>query len=758
MVRTTVLLSILLTLVSCASSPEHYVARGNQLSESGRYADASLQYRKALQKNPQFGEAYFRLGLTELKQQQVAAAMRDLEQAVRLMPGRDDVKLHLADLYLTAYLADRSRPRSLYDRIAALAGELAAKNANSYAALRLKGFLAMTDAQPEQAAALFRQSLTLRAEQPDVVTALVQNLLLSQHPEEAESTARAFLESHKTYEPLYDVLYDHYRTWNRITDAENLLRAKVANNPRDIFPVLQLSRHYWNEGRSDLMEKLLSTVREQPQLFQSVHLELGDFYSEIRNWDAAARQYREGAAQAPAEALVYQKRIAQTLIAQQKTGEALQLLDEIIRRSPEDEPARASRVGLWLGDGQTGSVEKAVSELKKLLEKAPDNTNYHYQLGYAYARQDAVREASAQFLAVLTRQPNHMGALVGLAEMNIRTQQYQVAMSYADRALQLNPQATAALLVRSASLAAFGRYDETRSLLNKLIHDNPQSQEARLQLGLLNLAQRRYAEAEDIFHNYRPQSGDIRAIKGLVEIYKAQNRPGKAIAAIQEELSRNPQSAGLHLLLAATAADIGNRDLAAAEYEKIAAAAPGDANVALSLGQIYEGKGDFNRAVQQFERAEKNRPRDPSPPALLARTLDEAGRKREAVAAYRRSLAAKPDSPVVKNNLAYLLSETGGSLDEALRLAVEARQSDPENVLFADTMAWIQLQRKETVPALQTLQALVRKQPDNATLRLHLGQSLIAAGQAEAARKELQAALDAQPSREETAEIQRLLK
>ena len=57
------------TVAFHAERPEQLVAKGNRLFEQHKYAEASLLYRKAIQATPQYGEAYYRLGLSELELQ-----------------------------------------------------------------------------------------------------------------------------------------------------------------------------------------------------------------------------------------------------------------------------------------------------------------------------------------------------------------------------------------------------------------------------------------------------------------------------------------------------------------------------------------------------------------------------------------------------------------------------------------------------------------------------------------------------------------
>src|SRR5947208_12348926 len=69
---------------ACGSSPNVYVERGNKFVEAGKFDDAVLQYQKAIQKSSTFGDAYYRLGLAELKRNQPVPAYRNFRRAIEI--------------------------------------------------------------------------------------------------------------------------------------------------------------------------------------------------------------------------------------------------------------------------------------------------------------------------------------------------------------------------------------------------------------------------------------------------------------------------------------------------------------------------------------------------------------------------------------------------------------------------------------------------------------------------------------------------
>ena len=236
-----------LIFASCnlaARTPRQAVDKGHEFYAQGKYADASLQFRKAIQRDSKCAGAHLGLGLSEAKQSHWEQAYAALSQAATLAPGDDQAKIQLANLCLMAYLGDRNRRATLYDKAAQLTAELAGKNPDSFPVLRLRGYLAIADQKPKDAAAFFRRANELKPDEADVATMLVRNLQLDRQFDQAETLGLSFLERHKTYGPLYDAMYSLYMDSNRPIPAENILKRKVANNPKDALFVTQLCRHY----------------------------------------------------------------------------------------------------------------------------------------------------------------------------------------------------------------------------------------------------------------------------------------------------------------------------------------------------------------------------------------------------------------------------------------------------------------------------------------------------------------------------------
>src|SRR5882724_1491814 len=88
------LLPLVLIASSCSRDPkvqaQRYLQNGNKFFEKGKYKEASIMYRRALQKDLRFGEAYYRMALVSLKLASYGDAARTLRRAVELQPNNTD--------------------------------------------------------------------------------------------------------------------------------------------------------------------------------------------------------------------------------------------------------------------------------------------------------------------------------------------------------------------------------------------------------------------------------------------------------------------------------------------------------------------------------------------------------------------------------------------------------------------------------------------------------------------------------------------
>jgi tetratricopeptide (TPR) repeat protein len=732
-----------------------YLDEGKQHFERRSYREAAIAFRKALRNDNNCGECAYRLGLAELElKENLDRAALALRVAIQLQPDNDDAKVKLADLYLAAYLQDPDKPKLAYEETNRLAGLLLKKNPNSYDGLRLLAYLALIDDRVKEAVELFRKANSIRPLQTDLVLAFVQALARDNQLAEAERLALDLIQREKSFAPIYDVLYHQYVSSKRLADAENLLKLKATNKPRDMGALLQLAGHYFRTQKPAEMNAALQRIIENPGAFPNGRLAVGDFYRSIGYLDDALAHLQAGV-QADAKLKdEYQKRIAAILLLQGKKEEAAKLYDSLVKDQPGDKASRTARAALLLEK----DIDAALREFRALVDELPNNALLRYGLGRAYLAKGNVEAARASFREAIRRRRDYLAPRVALAEIALENGLYREAVQYADEILSYQPSHPEGRLFRGAGLTGVGQYLEARRELNNLVKEFPKFSDAHLQLALLDLAEKKYREAEVVFRKlYQPGSSDIRPLNGQVEVLLAQKKVDQAIQLLSGELRRFPNSMPIRLSLGRTAFRTGNYPLAIEQYRQLLAINAQASTLHAQLGEVQYRSGDFGGAIASFQRAKELAPQRQEITLFLAVALEGVGRKAEAIAHYRRTLEAAPGNAIALNNLAYLLCDNPATVEEAFKLARRALEVAPQQPNFADTLAWIYLKRNMPDPALQMLTSLVRKYPDSAPFRYHLGAVFLQKGDKARAKTELQAALGKKPTKEYEDRIRELM-
>ncbi|HYL37652.1 MAG TPA: tetratricopeptide repeat protein [Bryobacteraceae bacterium] len=739
---------------ACIHSASYYLQKGNNFLAAGKYDEASLNYRKAIQKDSHSAEAYLRLGIAETNLKHFPAAWENLNRALDLAPQRDDIRVQLGDFCVAGFIIDRSRPANLYNRLKELSGQLLAKDPNSFDGLRFRGYLAAFDHRMDQAIDDLGRAHRMKPSEPLVASTLAQALFASNKGQEAEQIAQELIRLNPSYPLIYDELSSRYLAQGRTSDAASILKLKIANNPRQPRYAIRLADFYWRLGRQaealDTIAKMLSQGDDQP----ARHLAAGDFYGAVERWQDATRQFEEGMRLAPSQKLLFEKRIADTLLAQDKRTEAAALVDEILKQQPQDEEARRIRAGLKLKSNDPQAIASAVSEYQALLREKSDDPVLHYDLALAFVAKGDPAAARSEFQEAIRRQPSYLLPRTALAELALKAGRPDESLRWCDEAIAIDPLDNRSRLLKATALENLGKYDQARNVLNAVLQSVPDNLEALLQLSLLEINRHDYKAAEAALARLQRIS-PADAARGTAAMLAAEGQVDKAIDLLRRVLVSD--QALLHNLVGGLALQGRKYDVAIREFQALAASNSHSAEPYMQLAEAYRLRGDWSNSIATLERAQKALPGDAGLTLLLASSFEATGKLDLAIEQYRRALKLRPEDPGIMNNIAYLSVETKGDLDEALRLAQRAVQKAPNQPNFADTLGWVYLNKKMADSALQVFHNLAKKQPDDPTFQYHLGAALFEKGDKTQARAVLQAALSKNPSQQQAVKIRELL-
>ena len=133
----------------------------------------------------------------------------------------------------------------------------------------------------------------------------------------------------------------------------------------------------------------------------------------------------------------------------------------------------------------------------------------------------------------------------------------------------------------------------------------------------------------------------------------------------------------------------------------------------------------------------------PNTTFALAQAYFDAGDTVNGAATYKKAIQAYPTRPDPLNGLAYAYAVRGTNLPEALGLAQKAMtlvpkgSDDTVGAAYQDTLGWVQYQQGDYAAAEQNILQAANTLPRQAELRYHLGLIYVAQGKMDAARSEL---------------------
>jgi tetratricopeptide (TPR) repeat protein len=738
-IRHSAAVSVCLLLASCSgyNSATRYVTKGNQFLNQGKLDDSLINFRKALQKNPQSGDAYYGLGRAQILQNQPADAIQSLIQAHRLLKGREDVVVTLADLCIELSARAPGSNKQLYNQLRSLQQDSDANPKLPYQSARLEGYLALADRAPQRAIEAFRRADQILPDQPEILFALSQALLQNEQGKEAEALLQKLLAKHPDFSAGYDGLYAYYLSQSRLEDSEQTLKKKVARFPQSSDFLLQLSAHYWRFNNRKAAEAILEQMLSSRSVFPKAPLLVGRFYGDHLDWEDAIRVLREGEPSSPKERIEYQRPIAEAMIAQRRYEDAKAELDQILALIPADYEVRLKRADVLLESGNPAYLQLAISEYQALAAEKPFNPSLRNALGIAYLRQQNLDAAVTNFKIAVQQHAPYVPPRISLAEISLSRRQYQEALQYADEALGYDPRSLRSQQLRAVALLGLRRFDDARKQIHGLLKERPNDTEARLDLAILDLAEKRFSLAEsELRQVYRPGQADLRPMVALVDLLLTLRQQNAA----QQTIGRELLASGNPLAVRKTWADALHRhgllDSAIREYGELASST-NEAEPLLQLAEIYDRMGRRSDAINAAQSAATRRPGDPMTLLYTGYMLEKAGRLQDAERAYRQGLRIKATDAVLMNNLASVLAAQGRDLEEAKKLIEDALKQNPDAPDFRDTLASVYAQKHMYDSSLQVLYGLVKKYPQEMSFRVHLASTLLDKGDRAGAQSEL---------------------
>lgn len=200
--------------------------------------------------------------------------------------------------------------------------------------------------------------------------------------------------------------------------------------------------------------------------------------------------------------------------------EAELFFQEYLKTDPDNKTAK-----LCFGRavGLSGEPQKATNLFSELLKEYPGDFEIliNYNESYLWAKE--YEHAKPLYANLVEKYPTKFGAVLGYANTLSNLKEYKLALSWVEKAIQLQPENTSAKISRKFMRLGYAnefvnnqQYGKGEQILKKIFEDFPEDKDVLINLANLYLIVKEADKAKDIYIRYATTPKDsITALNGI---------------------------------------------------------------------------------------------------------------------------------------------------------------------------------------------------------------------------------------------------
>jgi len=784
---TTSLLILVLSLYSCASREEKrdsFLKKGISLYEAGQYNKAILEFKNALQLDPDFAPGYFYLGRAYFKQGDIKKARGNLSKALELDEGLDEACLGLGMILVSSKEGEKALKtiKPLLDKHPAHARALLIA-ARAYLLLKqpdmaIENLKKIDRAKRDKEVLLpFASAYNLMGETEKVKEYLCQYqkaapdnptsyLALStiytreKQLERAEAEIRKLIEQKKG-DPSYSLLLcKFFVDTGQEKKAEAEFERLITENPQENRCKLAYAEYLFKKKRLDESQALLTeAVRGAPDSWKvrhylvKVYLDHGrvdDALNELN--DFLQRNVKKG----KIEALLKKGQIMARL---DRWAEASQQCDLALAIESTNPYAHLLKGKVFL---QKGSFDDAVIHLRQVVDVRPSEPEGFLFLAKALSVSGDIRLSIEELKRGLKNLPQNTALRMELISYYQREKEWENALEAANSGLEQLPENLSFLIQKGRILTVLKKPDQAEKVFRSIIESHPEISTGYLELGRLKRVAGDHPQAIALFEKALHLKGDqATALTLLVETYLATKQEKKAEALCTKMLKENPENAFLLATLGSIYLQQGKYQEAEKQFKEAIEVSPHWERPHYDLVALYARTGRLQEAADDLQKLYIQNPRSLRTGFTLSVLYQEMGQYNKAISLLDDLITKYPDVATINNNLAYLLAEHSPDqeqLKKALEYAHKALKKAPDNPKVLDTVAWVEFKSGHLDKAIKYASSAVKGAEKDPMINYHAGLINARIGKNGAAKKYLSKAVELGLKEEYVKEAERILK
>jgi putative PEP-CTERM system TPR-repeat lipoprotein len=399
--------------------------------------------------------------------------------------------------------------------------------------------------------------------------------------------------------------------------------------------------------------------------------------------------------------------LAVGLLSAGDTEEGIKEIEKALGLKPDDEPT-ASRAVLALI--QAKAYDAALKAAAEYRDKSPKSASAYLLLGLAHLAKDEPDAASNAFQQALKLNPGNSSANSALGMMAVRSGKIDQAEEYYKDTLKMHPGDLSALVNLAMVESVQGHPDEMQRLLEMAVEHNPRTLKPRVLLGKLYLDKKEPYKALAVLSPMRVEHPRDPALLGYLGEAKFQTGDYKAARSILSDLAAlGPVNARAHLLLAESAARLGDAAEAAAELKKVLDKDDKNVQARLSLTRYQIAGKFFTDAADNIELLKQQTKNNPAVLVLEGLLAEAQGKAAKAEDVYQQVFQAQ------RNNVNLLRLTNAqwqlGNREEAMKALEDWLKEYPKDNLTQLELANRYLSAGKNPEAIQAYKKLLETAP-----------------------------------------------
>lgn len=767
---TVVLAAVCVALAGCGASQSRFqshIDRGKAYFADEKLAKASVEFRNALQIEPQSAEAAYLTGRVQELRGQYDEAVEFYQSAIESDPGFDPARASLAKTLILGgaferalhviepgldkhpdnpdLLAARAAARhEVRDEEGALADahravQIAPRNEN---AVSILAGLYQANGDYPKALDVVNAAVRLSPDSVDLHQTLAMlDVAIGKHVEAQEQLRRA-VELRPDKLPLRLQLASRLAMDHQTDEAQRVLGQAVEALPADTGAKLALVDFLANQRSLAEGELKVREFIARDSNNMELRFGLGALQQRSGAIEEAIVTFRDimRLSGKNADGLLARDRIAAIETARGNHAAASRLVAEILYESPRDSDALLIDANLAM---ERNDLSSEIVDLRAVIRDQPKQVAVYRMLARAHLAKGETALAEELLRSAVSAVPEDASSRIELAEFLAQTDRVAQAISVLRETVQRVPDNVQAREALVRALLAQGNLNAAQTAAEDYRKMAAAAAGPYLMLGAIAQKQRHWEDAERALRRAYELEPTIDNLQVATQLELGRERPQAAIAVVMEALKRDPHDADRQQLLGELY--LSAKDFAQARdvLSRARTLHPDRWMLYRDLASLKADTNDLPGAIAECESGLKVAPAEPQLVQQAALLDEKAGHIDAAIAKYDVLYRDSPrNRQFAANNLAMLLvtyKRDGASLDRALALTKEFSTSQDPALL--DTHGWVRFKRGQYEEALTALQRAESRSPDSRVIRYHLGMTELQLGHLERARAALEFAV-----------------